>query len=175
MEVQVTGDYYGGDYEGVLTIYDPSLGFTTGGGWFYWPGSPNQDTGYLGDKTNFGFNMKYNKKGANPQGSVLMIRHLQDGRIIRLKSNSVTGLSLGEVTSVPMGWASITGKSTFFDPLLGMTQPAGNYPFILYVEDRDEPGTGIDRVWVQVKDGAGATQDDLSRPTLASDIANSVQ
>ena len=35
--VTVDGDYYTGAGEDVLVVYDPSLGFTTGGGWFYWP------------------------------------------------------------------------------------------------------------------------------------------
>jgi predicted extracellular nuclease len=43
----ITGGYYTGEgYDG-FTVYDPSLGFATGGGWFYWPGTT--------DKTTFGF------------------------------------------------------------------------------------------------------------------------
>ena len=56
----VGGDYYRGASEDVLVVYDPSLGFTTGGGWFYWPGTGETEFGYMGDKTNYGFNMKYN-------------------------------------------------------------------------------------------------------------------
>ena len=42
----------------MLVVYDPSLGFTTGGGWFIWPDGS-------GDKTNFGYTMKYNKKATD--------------------------------------------------------------------------------------------------------------
>ena len=71
----------------MFTVYDPSLGFTTGGGWFHWPES--------GERTNFGYTMKYNKKGTNVMGSLLLIRHMPDGSIFRVKSNAIEGLALG--------------------------------------------------------------------------------
>ena len=72
-----TTRYYAGSDEDVFTVYDPSLGFITGGGWFYWPDTCSRDNPededcngvYLGDKTNFGFNLKYNKKRKNALGS----------------------------------------------------------------------------------------------------------
>jgi len=33
-----------------------------------------------------------------------------------------------------------------------MTEPEGNHSFLAYVEDHDEPGTGIDRFWLEVVD-----------------------
>ncbi len=161
--LDINGSYYTGTVEDVLTVYDPSLGFTTGGGWFYWPGTADPDSGYPGDKTNFGFNMKYNKKGANPQGNVLVIRHRSDDTIVRMKSNAVDGFSLSDATST-IGWASISGKSTYFDQWT-MTRPEGNHDFAFYVEDQNEPGTGADRAWVRVVGGA-----DLSLQTPASGL-----
>ena len=36
VEANVTGNYYTSDpAEDVLVVYDPSLGFTSAGGWFY--------------------------------------------------------------------------------------------------------------------------------------------
>jgi hypothetical protein len=152
VQVTVDGDYYTGDGEDVLVVYDPSLGFTTGGGWFYWPGSENEETDYLGDKTNFGYTMKYNKKGRNVKGSLLLIRHLPDGSIYRVKSNALYGLALGEmeVDGENIGWASFAGKSTYLEP--GWPEPIGNYEFLVYVEDHNEPGTGVDRFWFEVRD-----------------------
>jgi hypothetical protein len=47
LEVTLDNEYFTAPkLEDVLVVYDPSLGFTTGGGWFYWPGT--------GEKTNFG-------------------------------------------------------------------------------------------------------------------------
>ncbi len=141
-QVTVGGGYYTGGAEDVLTVYDPSLGFATGGGWFYWPGT--------GERTNFGFTMKYNKKGQNVKGNLLLIRHLPDGSIYRVKSNALDGLALGESPDPTFGWASFSGKSTYLEP--GWPEPQGNYEFLVYVEDRDEPGTGVDRFWIEVKD-----------------------
>jgi len=155
LQVEVIGNYYEGYAEDVLVIYDPSLGFATGGGWFYWPGTEDPEIDYLGDKTNFGFTMKYGKKGTNLQGSLLLISHLSDGTIYRLKSNALYGLSIGKLyeNGEPFGWASFSGKATFLEP--GWLVPVGNYEFIVYVEDRNEPGLGTDRFWVEVynKDG----------------------
>jgi hypothetical protein len=142
VQVTVNGAYYTGSCEDVLVVYDPSLGFTTGGGWFYWPGTE--------DKTNFGFNMKYNKKGQNVQGSLLMIRHLADGTIYRVKSNALYGLALSPMNS-DTGYATFAGKSTYQEP--GWADPIGNYVFTVYVEDNNEPGTGIDAFWIQVTGG----------------------
>jgi hypothetical protein len=144
LQVTVGGDYYHGCGEDVLVVNDPSLGFTTGGGWFYWPGTE--------ERTNFGFTMKYNKKGSKLQGSLLLIRHLGDGTHYRVKSNALYGLALGEqlVDDETYGWASFSGKATYLEP--GWPEPVGNHEFVVYVEDRNEPGTGIDRFWIQVKD-----------------------
>ena len=149
VEVEVSGGYYAGSGEDALVVYDPSLGFATGGGWFYWPGTARDD--YAGDRTNFAFNLRYNKQGKNVQGNLLMIRHLEDESIYRVKSNALHGLALGEDRGVPMGWASFTGKSTYQEP--GWPEPIGNHEFTVYVEDHDEPGRGIDRFWIEVNGG----------------------
>ncbi|CAG0996743.1 Serine-aspartate repeat-containing protein D [Methanosarcinales archaeon] len=159
--VSVNGGYYIGSGENVLVVYDPSLGFTTGGGTFLWPET--------GEKTNFGYTMKYNKKGANIQGSLVLVRHLPDGTIYRVKSNALYGLSLGELSSV--GWASFSGKATYLEP--GWTDPKGNHEFIVYVEDRNEPGNGIDRFWIRVKgqDGKPIAAMSLNDPSSTNAIA----
>jgi hypothetical protein len=164
-QANVTGDYYTGSSEDVLVVYDPSLGFTTGGGWFYWPGTEDPETGYPGDRTNFGYTMKYNKKGGNVQGSLLIIRHMPDGTIYRMKSNALYGLSLGENVTIPMGWAAFSGKGTYLEP--GWPEPVGNYEFTAYVEDRNEPGVGIDRFWIEVLDKDRIIEPELSLPRPA--------
>jgi hypothetical protein len=162
-QVTISGGYYTGAGEDVLVVYDPSLGFTTGGGWFIWPGTENPEAGYPGDKTNFGYTMKYNKKATNIRGSLLLIRHLADDTIYRVKSNALYGLALGEDPKVPMGWAAFSGKSTYQEP--GWPEPVGNYEFITYVEDRNEPGTGVDRFWIEVIDGIA-----LERPAKVNAV-----
>jgi hypothetical protein len=155
IEAHVVGDYYTAvAAEDVLVIYDPSLGFTTAGGWFYWPETS--------DKTNFGYTMKYNKKGNKVQGSLLLIRHTEQGNF-RIKSNALDGLALGEFDEAGkyIGWASFSGKCTYQEP--DWIEPEGNHDFLVYVEDWGDPGVGLDKFWIDVSDD----QDSLSLGTDA--------
>jgi hypothetical protein len=154
VDVNVEREYYTGYGEDVMVVYDPGLGFATGGGWFYWPGSADEETGYPGDKTNFGFTMKYNKKSTNVKGSLLLIRHLPNGTIYRVKSNALYGLAIGnEDDGEAYGWASFSGKATYKEP--GWLEPEGNHEFLVYVEDHNEPGSGADLFWIEVRDKNG--------------------
>lgn len=112
--------------------------------------------------------MKYNKKTTNVQGSLLIIRHLADGTTYRMKSNALYGLALGQDPTIPMGWASFSGKGTYLEP--GWLEPEGNYEFTSYVEDRNEPGTGIDRFWIEVLDKDRIPEYELSLPRPATEI-----
>jgi hypothetical protein len=105
VEANMVGDYYtGGSAEDVLVVYDPSLGFTTAGGWFYWSD--------ITDKTNFGYAMKYNKKGNKVQGSLFLIRHTAEGNY-QVKSNALFGLALNKFDAGQyVGLASFSGKCT---------------------------------------------------------------
>jgi uncharacterized repeat protein (TIGR01451 family) len=172
--------HYLGFREDVVTVFDPSLGFTTGGGWFHWPGTEDPGSGYPGDRTHVGFNVKIEKKGKKGQnetvkGSLLAIRHLPDGSIVRLKSNAMEGLAVGEDGDVfgnTYGWASFNGKATF--QAIGWPEPIGNHEFLAYVEDNDEPGAGADRFWVQVVK-EGVVNDDLSLPEPATVHAETLE
>ena len=165
VEVSISGDYYTGSAEDVLTVYDPSLGFTTGGGWFNWPGT--------GEKTNFGYTMKYGKKGTNVRGSLLLIRHLDGGTKYRIKSNALDALAIGQDPTVPYGWASFSGKATYLEP--GMLEPEGNHGFTVYVEDRDEPGSGNDRFWITARAKDGSTIPVMSLPESAPGNAEALK
>jgi len=104
---------------------------------------------------NFGFIIKYNKKGGKRPGQPGLIRHLPDGSVYRIKSNALYGLALGtfEENGETYGYASFSGKGTYIEP--GWPDPIGNYEFIAYIEDRNEPGSGADRIWIRVKDKDG--------------------
>ena len=162
VDVSIDGGYYTGADEDVLTVFDPSLGFTTGGGWFYWPGTT--------DRTNFGYTMKYNRKATNIQGSLMLIRHIEgapEGEDKwRIKSNSLNGLALGSETD--FGWAVFDGKATYRAPGV---DTEGNHEFTFYAEDRGEPGTGVDRVWIEVRDKNDDVIADLSLDEPAPDNA----
>ncbi len=156
IEVAVSGDYYRGFGEDVLTVFDTSLGFTTGGGWFLWP----ETTG----KTNFGFTISYNKKGTNVKGSFLLVRHLDDGSTYRIKSNAVEGLSIG--AQPDFAWASFVSKATYRDP--SMEEPEGNHEITVYVEDSSDD----DRLWIEVRNKEGAIIDVMSMapPAITSAV-----
>jgi hypothetical protein len=167
----VNGDYYIGAGEDVLVVYDPSLGFTTGGGWFYWPDTTDEATEYAGDKTNVGYTMSYNKKGKKVKGNLVMIRHLADGSNYRIKSNAISGLALGTGNDgEDFGWASFSGKSTYREP--GWADAEGNHTFVVYVEDHGTPGADADRFWIELrdKDGAVVTASSMLDPADANAV-----
>jgi hypothetical protein len=116
--------------------------------------------------------MKYNKNRTNVQGSLLLIRHLPDGTIYRVKSNAVEGLSVGQDTTVPYGWASFSGKATYQEP--SWPDAVGNHRFVTYVEDRNEPGIGADRFWLEIRNPSNGVVGELSLPASASSNASSL-
>jgi hypothetical protein len=67
------------------------------------------------------------------------------------------GLSIGDAGL--FSWASFSGKANylapeleFWDATLGAYVPKGNYTFLAYVEDHDEPGNGIDEFWIEIRE-----------------------
>jgi len=130
-----------------------------GEGWFYWPGTT--------EKTNFGYVIKYNKKGERVKGSLLLIRHVAPGVKYRVKSNALYGLSLGEAGDPVYGWASFSGKCTYLEP--GWVEPEGNHEFLVYVEDRGEPGREFDKFWIEVRGKDGLVIDAMSMDREAVD------
>jgi hypothetical protein len=41
-------------------------------------------------------------------------------------------------------------------------KPFGNHTFLAYVEDHNEPGSRIDKLWIETRDRDGAVIADLS-------------
>jgi len=148
--LNITSDYYAGEHEEDIVIYDPSLRFTTGGGWFYWPADKNNPE-LEGAKTNFGHTMKCDRESTSVQGSFLLLAHLTDGGIIRMKSNSVYGLAI--MNNNYPGVASFSGKCVYtrLDSDGNILAEVGNQEFTVYVKDMDEPGTGTDMFWFTTK------------------------
>jgi hypothetical protein len=135
-DVTVTvGGYYTGTGSTVLAVYDPSLGFITGGGTIV----------NNGVTANFGVNVKYLKNG-KPQGSVIYMEHRPNGEV-KLKSNSMTSLSISGKTAVIIGKATLGG--------------IGNYTFRMTVVDNGETGTN-DQLGLQTTNPTGANVPDLS-------------
>jgi hypothetical protein len=152
LDASVTGDYYTGSDTDAFTVFDPTLGFATGGGTFI----------LNGDRVNFGFTMKYNKSGANLQGNLIAVRHHSDGTVSRIKSNSLGGLALSDLSGC--GIAQFSGKATYttWSSSIDDYVNSGNNSFTVYAKDCNNPGTGLDYIWI---DGPG----NLDMPMPATD------
>jgi hypothetical protein len=124
----IGGNFYTGSAVSLLTVYDPSLGFVTGGGEI-----TNPNTGF---PASFGFTMKFLKNG-NTQGNLVYVEHRPTGDVI-LKSNAVGPLAIVGNQGV------VTGRATLSD--------AGGYTFVLNVVDNGEPGSA-DLFGLQVQSG----------------------
>lgn len=142
----VGGNYYTGSASSVLTVFDPSLGFTTGGGKVL----------HEGVLSNFGFNVKYLKKGA--QGSLLYVEHRPAGDV-RVKSNVMATLAIVRNTAIFTGKCTVNG--------------VGNYGFRATVVDNGSPGSS-DQFGLQVTDPGGAIVVDLTYTPLTIDGGNIV-
>ncbi|WP_207510372.1 MBG domain-containing protein [Longitalea luteola] len=90
----VADNYYTGgtsDVATTITIARPGADFVTGGGYLRNASCNGTIAGTTGLKTNFGFNMQYNKSGSNLKGQCNIIIRC-NGRIYQVKSNAVNTL-----------------------------------------------------------------------------------
>ncbi|TMD34949.1 MAG: hypothetical protein E6I95_04810, partial [Chloroflexi bacterium] len=84
----------------VINVYIPQSNFITGGGYLINSSSAGQYPGAPGQRTNFGFNVKYNKSGTNLQGNInVIIRN--NGRVYQIKGNSMTSLVINYCPNSP--------------------------------------------------------------------------
>ena len=136
-DITVTvGGYYQGTNSTVLAVYDPSLGFVTGGG-----------TITHNDKVaNFGISVKYLKNG-RAQGSVIYMEHNPDGTVTKVKSNSMQSLSIVNGTAVILAKATVNG--------------VGNYSIRMTAVDNGEPGLS-DQLGLTTTSPANANVPDLT-------------
>jgi len=126
----------------VVVAYDPSAGFTTGGGWFvpdsdsFIDGEPVTDTI---SKANFGFMVKYKKDADNPDGNLEFMYKAGD---IDLHSTGTEWLVIESATKVRFkGEATVNGE--------------GPFTFKVTAEDNGEPGTNDTfkiEIWLGVVD-----------------------
>lgn len=135
--------YYRGRYDDALTVYDPSLGFVTGGGKFIIDG---------GDRVSFGLVFNFVGKGkTTPRGNLVVVRHHTDGSSCRAKSNAI------DAPAIVGNTATFSGKANYscVDASgVALSGGAGNLTLTGYVEDNGEPGssaaTNPDKFWVRV-------------------------
>ncbi|MBN2228585.1 MAG: hypothetical protein JW779_03255 [Candidatus Thorarchaeota archaeon] len=124
----------------ILTIFEPTGDFVTGGGWIIGPS---------GSKSNFGFNVKYTKKGL-PKGQSIYTFREGDWLSI-IKSNAWIGMAIEEDHAFFEGRCTIQKYNSETGELLW---DVGNYQFRVDVWDVDESG-GIDVYQIRVLDKNG--------------------
>jgi hypothetical protein len=143
-----------------VTVAQPiGSAFITGGGYLINPATiAGQYAGDPGARTNFGFNVKYNKSLTNLQGNVNVIVR-RGGAIYQFKSNSLSSLvtkpcSTGNATPTCPATASFQGKANGAD----VTNPlapiplGGNLTLQMTLTDRGEPGAS-DSIGITVYNG----------------------
>ncbi|GAA3971381.1 hypothetical protein GCM10022407_16490 [Hymenobacter antarcticus] len=137
----------------MVTVSRPYNDFVTGGGYVVTTRSAGLKAGAPNARTNFGFNIKYNKSGTNLQGAVnLLVRHQEpDGlHVYQVKGNAMQSLSV-QPTSATVGQANFTGKANVQDvtnPLAPVSY-GGNYQVQLSMTDNGNPGS-TDRIAITV-------------------------
>jgi hypothetical protein len=94
----VVSNYYTRNHSGgdtVINVAQPiTANFITGGGFLVNTNASNgQYPGTVGKRTNFGFNVKYNKSGTNLQGNMNIIDR-SGGSVYQIKGNSMTSLGV---------------------------------------------------------------------------------
>jgi hypothetical protein len=102
VSVVVTGYYQDttdGDL-GVVEVAQPNGTFITGGGYLVSTTSGKYGSSPATSRTNYGFNVKYNKSGTNPQGHVNIIFRT-GGRVYQIQSNSTNTFGTSLQTPPP--------------------------------------------------------------------------
>jgi len=145
IEIGETSGYYTGMGLGTVTIYKPlTSDFITGGGHII----PNQSAGQYsstpGLNTNFGFHVKYNKKGINLQGGMNVIFRRMEGGVehnYQIKSTSM--VSLGVNVTIPTAMTAVFTTKANLKDVTNPTNPislGGNLDLKVTMTDRGEPG-----------------------------------
>ena len=129
----------------VETIYKSVGDFITGGGYIIPDNSAGQYASTDGLKTNFGFNVKYNKKGNKLKGHMNVIfRRLESDGVIhvyQIKSNAVQSLGV-DISDEDAQFATFITKSNLKDITdpLNTISLGGNLILKVDMTDRGEPG-----------------------------------
>jgi len=142
-------NYYTADVLTVpITVYVATGDFITGGGHII----PSASAGVLpsapNSRTNFGFNVKYNKKGTSLQGKLNFVWR-SGGRVYQAKSTATDALGV-DISNDNAKTASFTSKCNVVDitdpnnPITIGPNLGGNRVMQVTMTDRGEPGNNDD-------------------------------
>lgn len=147
-----------------ITIYKPGTEFIAGGGYLMLEKPSGTIQADVPSKNNFGFNVKYNKKGTNLQGNINTIvrktilntatgeYELHDYQV---KGNVLSSLTVG-TTIAGVTPAVFTGKANLQDVTdpLNPVSIDGNFVLKVTMTDKGEPGSS-DMISITVFDKTG--------------------
>ena len=134
--------------DGMVTLALPTGSFLTGGGYLTMQSSAGVYQAAQGTKTNFGFDVKYNKAFTNLQGHVNII-YRAGSKIYQIKSTSLTSLGISTpnatlpVSSTNPATAVFVSKANLTD-VTNSTSPislGGGLSLQILLTDKGEPGS----------------------------------
>jgi hypothetical protein len=146
--IEVEGYYINPVDFTVVSVYKATGDFITGGGYII----PTSTAGvYSSDpnmnlKCNFGFNVKYNKKGTNLQGNMnFIIRNMVDGVIhkYQIKANAMTSLGVDISNKNDQGLKAVFVSKANLTDITNPVTPVslgGNLSLQVSMTDKGEPG-----------------------------------
>lgn len=128
----------------VVTVARPDGDFITGGGYLVNQSSAGTYAGDQGLRTNFGFNVKYNRRLTHLRGHFNGIVRQEDGTVLQIKSNATRSLVVFPDLGLD-GGATFVSKANLTD-VTDPDQPegnpiAGNLTLIVTMTDNGEPGS----------------------------------
>ncbi|MFC1603775.1 PKD domain-containing protein [Planctomycetota bacterium] len=144
----------------VVNVYRNEGEFITGGGYTMIENPMGEYAPDPGSRTNFGFNVKFNKKGTNLKGKVNIIfrRTESDGllHVYQIKSNAIDSLGVPPDSDPDTGTATFTSKANLQDVTdpLNPISLGGNLSFQMMLTDMGEPGSS-DSIGIAVYNSSG--------------------
>jgi hypothetical protein len=157
----IVGGYYTRDHADdnvLVTVSQPQPDFVTGGGFLILQSPAGMVAGNVGSKNNFGFNVKFNKKGTKLQGNVTtMIRKtgLDGLHIYKIKANNIQSLAVQP--SASGGKATINAKASIQDVTnpLNVISVEGNASLQIKLSDWGNPGNQMDSIAITIWEKTG--------------------
>jgi PKD repeat protein len=138
----------------VIEVAKPVPGSINGGGYLVNTNSAGVYAGQVGEKTDFGFNVKFNKKLTNLQGHSNII-FPSSGRVYQIKNNATDSLNL-QTLAGGVFKATFTSKANLTD-ITDPTAPislGGNKTLQIQMTDNGEPGSS-DMIAITLSDSSG--------------------
>jgi hypothetical protein len=175
VRIEIDGYYTGSDGNYMVTVALPIQNeFVTGGGYIINNNVGGSLAAIKGSRTNFGFNVKYNKSGSNPQGKFTSIVRAANGKTYQIKSTNYTNFGATQYSTDKIATANLQSGMNMCEILPDGTLSTSCVSGTLVVDFRDagEPGVN-DYISITARDKNGALlySNNWSNGTFLSKLA----